>query len=163
VCTASNPGGYLQRTALDRLASVQAEARNLAEAIHERGQHAGHVPQVIFSTYPNPLPAVARSFLACPDAAALGRAQLEFMNQLFVQSNTALREAVDGVAGARVVDLEPAFAGHRWCDRDPWVYGPSILLTNPTSWAPFHATLAGQRAIADRVLALLRVGDSAVI
>jgi lysophospholipase L1-like esterase len=163
VCTAGNPGSYLERTVLDRLPTVEADARSLAQAIRERGEQVGRVPEVIFTTYPNPLPAVAQSFLTCPDAAALGSAQVEFMNRLFLQSNAALREAVDDVGGAHVVELDPAFAGHRWCDRDPWVYGPSILVTNPTSWAPFHPTAAGQRAIADRVLAMLRSGDSTVI
>ena len=58
--------------------------------------------------------------------------------------------------GTSVADAGPGFAGHRWCDADPWVYGTSILVTNSSSTAPFHPTPAGQRAIAAAVLETLR-------
>ena len=155
VCTASNPGAYLQQNVIGRIPSLQADAENLATAIRARGRDGGHVPEVVFTTYANPLPRVAESVVACPDAAALGSAQLAFMNQLFDRANAALRSAVTAVPGVRVADTDPAFAGHRWCDSDPWIYGTSILVSNPTSWAPFHPTPAGHRAIAERVLATL--------
>lgn len=155
VCTARNPGAYLQQNVIDQLPRLQADAENLATVIRARGRDAGNVPEVVFTTYANPLPNAAASVVACPDAAALGSAQLAFMNQLFDQANAALRAAVTAVPGVRVADPDPDFAGHRWCDPDPWIYGTSILVSNPTSWAPFHPTPAGQRAIAERVLATL--------
>jgi hypothetical protein len=116
------------------------------------------VPQVVFTTYPDPLPDATAAFPVCPDGAALGPAQLAFMRQLVHQTNAALTAALADVPGTRVADPDPAFAGHRWCDRDPWVYGTSILVADPTSSAPFHPTPAGQRAIASAVLDVVRGG-----
>jgi lysophospholipase L1-like esterase len=72
--------------------------------------------------------------------------------------NHALSDALEQVPSTRVADAGPAFAGHRWCDADPWVYGTSILVTDASSTAPFHPTPAGQRAIATAVLDSLRHG-----
>jgi lysophospholipase L1-like esterase len=151
-CTAADPGAYLQRTVLDRITVVASEARALAREIHSRGRDAGRDPEVVFTTYFDPLPDRAIGFIRCPDGAALGAAQLEFMHQLVRDLNGALVDAVADVHGTRVADPGPAFAGHRWCDADPWVYGTSILVTDSSSTAPFHPTPAGQRAIADAVL-----------
>jgi lysophospholipase L1-like esterase len=155
-CTAANPGEYLQRTVLDRTTVVAGEARALALAIRDRGRDAARVPEIVFTTYFDPLPDHAVAFARCPDGAALGAAQLEYMHGLVRQLNDALVDAVADVPGTRVADPGPAFAGHRWCDADPWVYGTSILVTDASSTAPFHPTPAGQRAIAGAVLDVVR-------
>jgi hypothetical protein len=116
------------------------------------------VPEVVFTTYADPLPATSTGLARCPDGAGLGPDQLAYMHALFARLNRALRDGLADVPGVRVVDPDPAFAGHRWCDRDPWVYGPSIFLADPTSRVPFHPTPAGQQAIAAAVLAA-RAGD----
>lgn len=152
-CTAANPGAYLRESVLDRAAAVGAEARALAQAIRARGRANGAVPQVVFTTYADPLPDAAAGVAVCPDAAGLGADELAFMHDMFGSLNDALRDALADVPGVRVADPDPAFAGHRWCDPSPWVYGPSIFLTDTASRVPFHPTPAGQRAIADAVLA----------
>ena len=73
-------------------------------------------------------------------------------------ANTGVNTAIPNVA-----EPNGAFAGHRWCDPDPWFYGPSILVADPSSWAPFHPTPAGQQAIADAVLGVLRGGDPGTV
>jgi lysophospholipase L1-like esterase len=152
-CTADHPGAYLQESVLDRADEVGDDARALADAIRARGEALGAVPEIVFTTYPDPLPEAASSFARCPDGAGLGEDELAYMHDLFDALNDELRTALAEVPGVRVADPDPSFAGHRWCDRDPWVHGPSILVTDPSSRAPFHPTLAGQRAIADAVLA----------
>lgn len=154
-CTEEAPGAYLRATVIDRAATVGREARALAAAIRARGATVGRVPDVVFTTYPDPLPESASSFAACPDGAGLGPDQLAYMHDAFATLNAALRDALTDVPGVRVVDPDPAFASHRWCSREPWVHGPSILVGDPSSRAPFHPTAAGQRAIADAVLASL--------
>ena len=130
-CTASNPGAYLQRTVLDRLDGVTTDAATLARQIRDRGRDAGRDPAVVFTTYFDPLPDTAVSFARCPDGAGLGPAQLEYMHELLGDLNGALTKALARVSGrTRVADPGPAFAGHRWCDPDPWVYGTSILVSD---------------------------------
>ena len=155
-CTADEPGAYLEQTVLARADDVADAARALALEIRGRGRAAGRVPDIVFTTYPDPLPEEATGLALCPDGAAIGAAQLAFMHDLVATLNGALREALADVPGVRVADPDPAFAGHRWCDPDPWVYGPSIFVTDPQSRAPFHPTPAGQRATAASVLAALR-------
>jgi lysophospholipase L1-like esterase len=161
-CTANNPGAYLQRTVLDRIDGVATDARALANAIRARGRAAGRDPAVVFTTYFDPLPDRAVSFARCPDGAGLGATQLEYMHQLAHDLNGALTKAVATAPGTRVADPGPAFAGHRWCDADPWVYGTSILVSDASSTAPFHPTPAGQRAIAAAVLDALERGERPV-
>lgn len=152
-CSAADPGDYLRETVLARADDLGARARDLAAAIRERGEALGRVPEIVFTTYPDPLPESAAAFARCPDGAGLGADELSFMHDLFATLNDSLRAALAGEPGVRVADPDPAFSGHRWCDRDPWVHGPSILATDPASGAPFHPTQAGHRAIADAVLA----------
>lgn len=155
-CTADEPGAYVERAVLGRADEVARAARDLAGEIRARGRAAGQVPEIVFTTYPDPLPEEATGLARCPDGAAIGATQLAFMHDLVATLNGALRDALADVPGVRVADPDPAFAGHRWCDADPWVYGPSIFVTDPQSRAPFHPTPAGQRAIAESVLATLR-------
>jgi len=155
-CTAANPGAYLQRTLLDRIPQVSAEAQALAREIRDRGRAAGRVPEVVFTTYFDPLPDTPVAFAQCPDGAALGAAQLDYMHGLVRNLNGGITGALADEPGTRVADPGPSFAGHRWCDADPWVYGTSILAGDASSTAPFHPTPAGQRAIADAVLGVVR-------
>jgi lysophospholipase L1-like esterase len=157
-CTATNPGAYLQRTVLNRVDDITTDARNLATAIRDRGRLARRIPRVVFTTYFDPLPDHPVDLARCPDGAGLGAEQLAYMHRLVRDLNGALTDAVAPVPGTSVADAGPGFAGHRWCDADPWVYGTSILVTNSSSTAPFHPTPAGQRAIAAAVLETLRHG-----
>ncbi|MFA5882587.1 MAG: GDSL-type esterase/lipase family protein [Acidimicrobiia bacterium] len=155
-CTEQNPGAYLRTTVLDRAEAVGASARALAADIRARGSALGRVPDVVFTTYADPLPRATASLAECPDAAGLGAAQLAFLHQMFRQLDGTLRDALATAPGVTVADPDAAFNGHRWCDADPWIYGPSIFVADPASRVPFHPTPAGQRAFADAVLAARR-------
>jgi len=152
-CTAERPGAYLESTVLDRADDLGDAARDLVREIRTRGRALGRVPEIVFTTYPDPLPRTATGLALCPDGAGVGPEQLAYMHRLVATLNRALRDALVDTPGVRVADPAPAFAGHRWCDADPWVHGPSIFVTDPSSRAPFHPTAAGQRAIAAAVLA----------
>jgi hypothetical protein len=64
--------------------------------------------------------------------------------------------SVADVANAYV----PNRQDHRWCSKDPWAYGLSILhVYEPSSFdsqAPFHPTPEGQASIAAIVLRAVR-------
>jgi hypothetical protein len=164
-CSETNPGAFLGQTVLDRIDSVAAGARALANSIRARGRASGRVPEIVFTRYPDPLPSTTAALTSCPDAVGLGTAQLTLMHAVLDRLNHALEDGVAGLPGVRVVDPDPAYAAHRWCSNDPWTYGPSVLLQSAASSAPFHPTPAGQRAIAAAVLRGLRapapVGGSA--
>ncbi|MGH9024949.1 MAG: hypothetical protein ACRDWD_02355, partial [Acidimicrobiia bacterium] len=114
---------------------------------------AGKVPDVIFTTYHDPLPTAESdiSFLDCPDALTLYRDQLDYLHELLARMSSIITESVAGIDGVMVANIDNVLDGHEFCTRDPWAYGPSILLDDPDSPAPFHPTPDGQRAIADVV------------
>jgi hypothetical protein len=92
------------------------------------------------------------SLPACPDAAGLSSAQLAFLRGLLDQLDATIQHALRTEPGVRVAELRHAFDGHQWCSPDPWAYGPSVLLQNRASRAPFHPTVRGQQVIAADVL-----------
>ena len=53
-------------------------------------------------------------------------------------------------AGATVVDMDQLSAGHDACAAEPWVNGSA-----PAQGAPFHPTLAGAQATAERIRQVL--------
>jgi hypothetical protein len=152
-CTAAKPGLYIQQNFLDREDELRADHYALALGILARGAEAGRVPAVVFTTYHDPLPSAESdiSFLDCPDALTLYRDQLDYLHELLARMSTIITESVAGIDGVAVADIDDVMNGHEFCTSDPWAYGPSILLENPDSPAPFHPTPAGQKAIADVV------------
>lgn len=158
-CTASNPGSVVRSDLIDRLPTLSSDYKSLVRAIQERGRAAkpSKVPFIVFSTYPNPLPAPGAdiSIGVCPDAAHLNAAQISYLSSLVSRINGDIRSSVAGSSGVAVTDSYGAYAGHQLCSKDPWVYGPSVLLVNPASTAPYHPTPAGQQALAAAVLRVL--------
>jgi hypothetical protein len=104
------------------------------------------VPQIVFTTYHDPLPPPGADidFLACPDAMHLSRGQIDYLESLLDTLSDTIR-AIDGVT---TVEIRDVLHGHRWCSKNPWAYGPSALLFDLESQAPFHPTVDGQAAIA---------------
>lgn len=141
---------------LDQLPTLSQHYRALTAAIQARGRaaHPSKVPFVVFTSYPNPLPASSAdiSATACPDAAHLGRAQISYLSSLLQLQGETLQGALAGMQGVSVVDVSGALAGHQWCSTDPWAYGASVLALNPQSQAPIHPTASGQQAVAKVVL-----------
>jgi hypothetical protein len=156
VCTAQDPGSTVKTDVLDQLSVLGQHYRTLAAAIQARGQAArpSKVPFVVFTGYPNPLPAPNAdiSLTACPDAAHLNQAQIAYLSSLLQLQLQTLQGAVGGMRGVAVADVTGALAGHQWCSSDPWAYGASVLALNPQSNAPVHPTAQGQQAVAQVVL-----------
>jgi hypothetical protein len=156
VCTAQDPGTRVTTDVLDKQPALGQHYRDLATAIQARGQaaHPSKVPFVVFTGYPNPLPAPNAnvSFTACPDAAHLNQAQIAYLASLLQLQLQTLQGAVGGMRGVAVADVTGALAGHQWCSSDPWAYGASVLALNPQSGAPVHPTAQGQQAVARVVL-----------
>jgi lysophospholipase L1-like esterase len=159
-CVAGNPGSVVQHALLDALPTLTAHYRALASAIRERAAaHHHKAPSIVFTNYYDPLPAPGAdtSVFACPDAAGLSGAQIQFLRSLIDELDATITDALRGERGVEVADLHHLFDGHQWCSPDPWAYGPSVLLDNPASQAPFHPTAQGQRLIAARILT--KLGD----
>jgi hypothetical protein len=156
VCTAQDPGTQVRTNVLDQQPSLGQHYRALAAAIQARGQaaHPSRVPFVVFTSYPNPLPAPNAdvSFTACPDAAHLNQAQISYLSSLLQLQLQTLQGAVGGMRGVAVANVTGALAGHQWCSSEPWAYGASVLALNPQSGAPVHPTPLGQQAVAKVVL-----------
>ena len=162
-CVAANPGATVEAdfNAFVRSGALAAHYRDVAEWVRSRGMAVSppKVPKVVFATYPDPLPANGAK---CPDSNYLYPEQVTYLRGLVEQANTVITSTITALdqPGVVVADVSDAYAGHRWCTRDPWAYGLSIYsVLDPTSFlsqAPFHPTPAGQREIAALVTPVAR-------
>ncbi|MEO5766529.1 MAG: SGNH/GDSL hydrolase family protein [Casimicrobiaceae bacterium] len=148
-CTAANPGAPIQSLFWDRINSgeIAGHYKSLVAAIKARGAQAGKVPQIVFTTYHQPLPAPAQSD-ECLDLGDLERDEIDYLITLEGTLRSTIIAAVSGLEGVSVADLANVVQGHEWCTSDPWTYGLSVLLLNKDSNAPFHPVPRAQAAIA---------------
>lgn len=150
-CTADNPGAAIQNLFWDPVNSGQIAGnyKNLVAAIKARGEKAGKVPKIIFTTYHQPLPLPSQS-IECADLGDLSRDEIDYLLTLEKTLQDTLVAAVSGIDGVSIADISGVVAGHQYCTDDPWTYGLSVLLIsgNEDSLAPFHPTPNGQAAIA---------------
>ena len=156
-CTAANPGAPIEQLFWSLINSGQL-ARNyqaLVAAIKARGEKAGKVPKIVFTTYHQPLPAPDPSGSACFDAGFLANDKVSYLVSLENTLKTTLTDAVRGLDGVTVADISDVVAGHEWCTSDSWVYGVTVLALNSSSLAPSHPTAVGQAMIANVVAAAL--------
>ena len=156
-CTAANPGAVIESEFWDPINSGEIAAHyvDLVTAIRARGQRAGKVPRIVFTTYHNPLPTPEQS-IECLDLGDLTRAEINYTRTLIATLQDTLVDAVSGLPGVTVADISHALDGHQFCTSDPWTYGLTVLALDTSSNAPFHPTAAGQQAIATIVEATLR-------
>ncbi|MEP7276788.1 MAG: hypothetical protein ABI812_10565 [Betaproteobacteria bacterium] len=105
------------------------------------------MPQIVFTTYHQPLPAPAQSD-ECLDLGDLERDEIDYLITLEGTLRSTIIAAVSGLEGVSVADLANVVQGHEWCTSDPWTYGLSVLLLNKDSNAPFHPVPRAQAAIA---------------
>lgn len=148
VCTEANPGAAVQRLFDDQLPVLEGHYGDLVSAIQARGEAAGKVPHIVFTTYHDPLPTAGER---CPDLLDLSPDQVSFLRGLVDRLNTAVVDTVGDLDGVSVADIAKTMDGHTWCSDEPWAYGMSALYLNPSTQAPFHPTADGQAAIAEVV------------
>jgi hypothetical protein len=148
-CTATNPGTPIENLFWDPINSgaLTAHYIDLVKAIQARGEQAGKVPHIVFTTYHNPLPGPDESD-DCLDLGDLERDEIDYLISLMDTLQNTLVAAVSGLDGVTVADISGSMNGHKFCSSDPWTYGLSVLLLDSASQAPFHPTAAGQASIA---------------
>jgi lysophospholipase L1-like esterase len=163
-CTRANHGSAVRDDFDANLPSLREHYRTLVEWITARAAARGVTPpKVVFTTYPDPLPANGAQ---CPDSKWLRPSQLRYLATLVTKLNREIRTTVKGLDDPNVVvaDTDRAYsqrgAQHGWCSKDPWAYGLSVFhLFEPDtlhSQAPFHPTPRGQQAIAAIVAPTVR-------
>ncbi|MFO1302136.1 MAG: GDSL-type esterase/lipase family protein [Burkholderiales bacterium] len=150
-CTSANPGDAIQNLFWDPVTSGQIAGnyRNLVAAIKARGEKAGKVPKIVFTTYHQPLPLPGQS-IDCADLGDLTRDEIDYLVALEQTLQKTLVDAVGNLDGVAIADISGVVAGHQFCSDDPWTYGLSVYLIEgmKDSLAPFHPTPQGQAAIA---------------
>ena len=164
-CVRGDPGATITNDFLDVFSTtLVASYKTLVDWIQQRAQANGvPAPKVVFTTYPDPLPP---SGAKCPDTSYLYPGQVRYLATLVTQMNDTITETIRGLddPNVAVADVSHAYTpqrqNHRWCSRDPWAYGLSIIhVTDPLSiesQAPFHPTPAGQESIAEHVTPTVR-------
>ena len=155
-CTRANHGAAVKSDFSANLPSLREHYETLVQWIAARATaHGVAAPKVVFTTYPDPLPANGAQ---CPDSKWLRPSQLRYLSTLVGKLNREIRTTVKAIDDPNVVvaDTDRAYTQsgehHGWCSKDPWAYGLSVLhLFEPStlhSQAPFHPTPRGQQAIA---------------
>jgi lysophospholipase L1-like esterase len=117
---------------------------NLTATLGEIRRRSPHA-RVVVVTYPTILPESGT-------CAALGisQEQAELMRAVGVKLAETTRTAATKT-GVAIVDMASLSHGHDACRSDPWVNG-----FRPNAGADFHTTLAGARATAQAVAAIVR-------
>ena len=155
ICTEANPGKAIEELFLAQLPTLGAHYRELISGILARGERAGRVPRILFTTYHDPFPRAGGRF-GCPDLLDLNESQVVYLGSLLDQLSDLLFEVASDYDGVEVVDIRDSMAGHEFCTSDPWAYGLSIEFISPGNPSPFHPTPDGHQAISDLVVPFLR-------
>ncbi len=161
-CVEGNPGPSVQQHFFDVLPTVKQDYGTLVDWIEKRAEaHDVPVPKIVFTNYADPLPGNPNA--DCPDVHLLYGNQVEYLDKLLGQMNQMIESTVKGLGkdNVAIADISRAYTpggtDHRWCSDDPWAYGLSIYSFSDrssfNSKAPFHPTPAGQKAIAEAVIA----------
>jgi hypothetical protein len=156
-CTAKNPGSVIENEFWDPINSGEIAAHyvDLVTAIRARGQKAGKIPRIVFTTYADPLPGASES-IECLDLGDLARDEINYLRTLIATLQDTLIGAVGNLPGVSIADISQVMDGHEYCTDDPWAYGLTVLKLDTSSNAPFHPTPDGQKAIAAVVESTLR-------
>ena len=155
-CTRADHGDAVKTDFYGNLTALRAHYATLVQWIAARAAARGVAPpKVVFTTYPDPLPANGAQ---CPDSSWLRPSQLRYLSSLVGTLNREIRTSVKLIddPNVSVAATDRAYtqggAHHGWCSNDPWAYGLSVfhLLEPDTlhSQAPFHPSPRGQDAIA---------------
>lgn len=99
----------------------------------------GHPPKVLLTGYYTPF-----STQQCSDTHGLTNTEKAWLNSQTAQLNQAISSVTPWFGFAHYVPID--FSGHELCSTRPWIQGLQTV-------APFHPTIAGQKAIAQAILA----------
>lgn len=147
-CVGGSPGDAIDNLFWDPVNSGQIAGnyKSLVAAIKARGEKAGKVPRIIFTTYHQPLLSDKR----CADTGDLSHEEIVYLISLETQLRKTLEAALSGIDGVSIADISGVVQGHEFCTDEPWTYGLSVYLIYGMSGslAPFHPTPEGQAAIA---------------
>lgn len=145
----SDPTGAPCRAATDRAGldatfeHIRANLAGVVEVVHRRAPDA----RVLVVGYPQIVPASG----SC-DLLPLADGDYAFARSVTEDLNRAVRLGASD-ADAEYVDLWGPSAGHDICAADPWING---RITSADTALAYHPLAAGQRAVAEQVLAQLR-------
>lgn len=162
VCTAGNAGATIDKLFWEPInnGEIADHYQSIVSAIQARGNDPaygdGKVPEIVFTTYHQPLPAGLDG--DCWDVWPLSSAEQQYLQSLQDTLQSTLESAVKDLEGVTIADISGTMDGHEWCSEDPWAYGLSIINqdVNVESQAPFHPTPEGQAAIAAIVESSIR-------
>lgn len=124
--------------------SLQQLGQRLVDAVEEVRRRAPSA-RVLLVGYPQLVPARGE----CPDLLPLATGDVAFAHQVN-QTLAATVETAAERAGVGHVDLWTASQDHHVCADDPWVNGLGV---DDSGAFPFHPLPAGQRAVAELVIA----------
>ena len=151
-----------------QLDTLRANLYTTLNEIENRGVAAGKIPVVAVTEYYSPFPNSYPTNSGCVDinpnrrlGVTLTNDEMEYLEQGLGDLNDTIYDVASGFPNVVVVPAPASFAQHRWCDADPWVYGPSIDSPSPShplgsgNPTPFHPTPEGQHAIAENIASYL--------
>lgn len=117
---------------------------NLRAALAEiEARSQGRPPTVVVTGYYNPMSQQCVS-------SSLTSSEITWIGDQTAALNQVLQEVTKEFRFARFAPVD--FTGHDICSADPWIQRPGV----PGEPAPFHPNAAGQQAIAQAVLDVLK-------
>jgi len=142
-----SPGALILTLFWDKIDSgeIAGHYQNLVAAIKSRGEKAGKVPKIVFTTYPQPLPSAGQSD-DCFEVGDLARDELDYLSTFENTLKATLRARRAG-SPACLSPRCPASCRGTSTARAIRGRTGSVLLHNDDSLAPFHPTPNGQAAI----------------
>ena len=130
-------------------AGIAAASDNLKNAFSQiKNAYPTSQPPVVLSGYYK-LFAAQPTATGCTETINLDANELVWIRQLQTSIDDSLQTVASQFSFVKFVPL--SFAGHELCTDTPWVQGL-------TAKAPFHPTDAGQKAIADQIIAAVQEG-----
>jgi lysophospholipase L1-like esterase len=133
--------GDIQPASTRPYGGVSARLETIVRHIRRKSPKA----VILVVNYPALLPVKGK----CAALAITGR-QAAISREVAGRLAQATRQAADR-AGALLIDMDAAGAGHDACSAAPWVHG-----AKPASGTAFHPNAAGAAATADRIVAALQ-------
>ena len=148
-CYAATCGSDSDTAAVE--AGIATSSSNLKNALERiKSTYPSSQPLVMLTGYYK-LFAVQPALASCTETTNLEAVELDWIRQLQTSIDSSLQTVAGEYSFVSFVPL--SFDGHELCSDTPWVQGLSAK-------APFHPTEAGQQAIADQIVAVVKKGNA---